>query len=222
MIGMLTSSEIGELVLALSIVQGKVEGAVKSSTNPHFKSKYSDLSEVWNACREHLAAQSIAVIQTPSIEGSDSYLETIVAHKSGQWIKGKMKLINNKGDMQGLGSAITYARRYSLAAMVGIASEDDDANAASVQKPVLSIQKPVQAPIKNTPNTSVAVEAKPFDPNNEKHQNVLKVFLDKKKASGFYKTMLEQMKGKPATLNAMMTTWDIINPDSPPQPPEGM
>ena len=130
------SESIAKLATALSIVQGKLNHAKKDSANPFFKSTYADLESVWEACRKLLAENGLSVMQFPGIyeEGTMS-LTTILAHSSGEWIEQTMSLPVSKPDAQGSGSALTYMRRYALAAVVGIYQADDDGNAASVQKP---------------------------------------------------------------------------------------
>lgn len=105
---------------------------MKDSTNPHFKSSYADLASVWDACRDALSENGIAVIQTPHTdEASNCHVVTMLTHASGQWVRDTFSLPPTKADPQGYGSAITYMRRYALAAIVGVAPEDDDGNAAS-------------------------------------------------------------------------------------------
>lgn len=126
------SEQINELAKALAKAQGEIKGAKKSSDNPFFKSKYADLSEVWEACRDALSKNDVAVTQIPTVTSEGVFvLETMLLHSSGQWIRGVYPITPTKNDPQGVGSAITYARRYALAAMVGVAQEDDDGNAAS-------------------------------------------------------------------------------------------
>ena len=124
------SPEIGELVEALAQAQGEIVGAAKGSENPFFKSRYADLAQVWEACREPLSKHGIAVIQIPQPHPDMVSLLTLVAHKSGQWIKGRLDMRPNKSDPQGIGSCLTYARRYALAAMIGVAQIDDDGEGA--------------------------------------------------------------------------------------------
>ena len=147
------SDDIKELALALSKTQSILKGALKDSNNPFFKSKYADLASVWDACREPLAANGLSVVQMPCNDTPDSVaLETILMHTSGQWISSVFSMPVSKHDAQAVGSAITYARRYALAAVVGIAPEDDDGNLASgksetakpaYSKPVAVIKQPV-------------------------------------------------------------------------------
>ena len=126
------SETIGRLSEALSKVQAVLEGAKLDSTNPFFKSKYSDLTSVWTACRKPLAENGLSVIQTCQSETADMVIvETMLSHNSGEWVRGRLAMRPVKADPQGVGSCITYARRYSLAAIVGVAPEDDDGNIAS-------------------------------------------------------------------------------------------
>ena len=132
------SESIANLTVALSYVQGKMSHAVKDSANPFFKSKYADLESVWGACRDLLSAHGIAIMQFPGLYSEldkSMSLTTIISHKSGEWISQEMSVPVTKADAQGAGSAITYMRRYALAAVVGVVQADDDGNAASNPKP---------------------------------------------------------------------------------------
>ena len=130
------SDKIDELATALSKAQGTIKGAAKDAKNPFFKSSYADLTAVWDACRETLSENGLAVIQTTEYRNGHVALITTLAHSGGQWIRGTFPVKPVKDDPQGLGSAMTYARRYSLAAMVGIApkGEDDDGEGAMGRK----------------------------------------------------------------------------------------
>lgn len=120
-----------ELFAALAKAQGEVENASKSSNNPHFKSKYADLAEVLNTVRPVFAKNDLSIMQSTAFNGSFVSVTTLVAHKSGGLIYSTASCVPGKTDAQGIGSATTYLRRYSLAAMAGIAQEDDDGNAAA-------------------------------------------------------------------------------------------
>lgn len=125
------SAEIGKLAEALAAAQADITGALKTSENPFFKSRYADLATVMEACRAPLSKHGLAVIQTTE-GGTDTVtIVTTLAHASNQWIRGRLTMKPVKADPQTLGSCITYGRRYTLAAMVGVAPEDDDGNAAS-------------------------------------------------------------------------------------------
>ena len=120
-----------ELFAALAAAQGEVENAAKSSNNPHFKSKYADLAEVLNTVRPVFAKHGLSITQSTAFNGSLVSVTTLVGHKGGGLIYSTASCVPNKTDAQGIGSATTYLRRYSLAAMAGIAQEDDDGNAAA-------------------------------------------------------------------------------------------
>lgn len=109
--------------------------ALKTSTNPHFKSKYADLSACVEAVIDSLNSNGIALIQKAHECESGVMVETVFIHESGEVFEaGKLHVPAAKNDPQGYGSALTYARRYSLMAACGIAPEDDDGNAASKPK----------------------------------------------------------------------------------------
>nr|DAV41374.1 MAG TPA: ERF superfamily protein [Caudoviricetes sp.] len=148
---MLKSEQINELAAALAKAQGQIEGAKKSSSNPFFKSKYADLAECWNTCREALTANGISVIQMPEEINENGRLNitTMLAHSSGQYISSTLTMTVTKLDPQAIGSAITYGRRYALAAMVGLAQEDDDGEKAMARQEKKD-KKPVESPINIT------------------------------------------------------------------------
>lgn len=120
---------------AMAKAQAKIEGAAKDKTNPGYKSKYADLASVWDACREPLTSNGIAVLQFPDYDPESKcvLLETIITHTDGYDKSFRLSVPVSKIDAQGIGSAITYARRYALMAAAGIAPEDDDGNAAVAQ-----------------------------------------------------------------------------------------
>jgi hypothetical protein len=126
-----TSPEFAALAEALAKAQAVIEGASKDASNPAFRSKYATLASVWEACRKALTDNKIAVVQAPfNGEGGDIGVTTMLVHASGQWMRAKIAVKPAKFDAQGAGSAITYLRRYLLSAMVGVAPEDDDGEAA--------------------------------------------------------------------------------------------
>jgi len=122
-----TSEQVNEIAAALAKAQGAMKNAALNKVNPHFRSKYADLAGIRDAVIPALTANGIAVVQT--LDGTS--VLTRLMHSSGQWIESACP-VPAVPDMQKMGSAITYARRYSLSAICGIAAdEDDDANAAS-------------------------------------------------------------------------------------------
>ena len=139
------SESIAALSKALVKAQGEVENASKSSVNPHFKSKYADLAEVLNTVRPVFCSNGLAFVQMPSFEGGVASVETLLTHDSGEWISNVASAPVTKQDAQGVGSAITYLRRYSLTAFAGIAQEDDDANASigSQKKSINKLQESI-------------------------------------------------------------------------------
>jgi hypothetical protein len=116
--------------------------ALKTNTNPHFKSKYADLSACVEAVIDALNANGIALMQQTHECESGVMVETVFVHESGETLSsGKLHVPAAKQDPQGYGSALTYARRYSLMAACGIAPEDDDGNAASKQQRPANLAK---------------------------------------------------------------------------------
>ena len=138
-----SSESIKELATALAIVQGQLTFAKKDSKNPFFKSNYADLESVWDACRSLLSDNGLAVMQFPGeyMDGNMS-LNTVITHKSGEWMEQEMSLPVTKPDAQGAGSAITYMRRYALAAVVGVVQADDDGNSASEKATIVAEKTP--------------------------------------------------------------------------------
>ncbi len=127
---------------ALAAAQIAMGPALKDSTNPAFKSKYADLASVMAACLPALNSNGIAVFQPTVDDEGGRYVKTILAHETGETLECRVPLIISKNDMQGYGSAVTYARRYGLMSMAGIAPEDDDGNAAAKAAPVVDRQEP--------------------------------------------------------------------------------
>jgi hypothetical protein len=135
------SESIAELAAALAKAQGLMPPAIKDAQNPHLKNRYADLASVWEACRGPLSAHGIAVTQLPVPDGEELYLMTTLMHSSGQWVSSLIPLrFKKEGEpgrsaMQAMGSAMTYARRFALMAIAGVACEDDDGQAAGPPHP---------------------------------------------------------------------------------------
>jgi hypothetical protein len=147
-----TSEQIGEIVAALVKAQSVMRNATMNKVNPHFKSKYADLAGIRDAVTTALTANGLAVIQTLDRFSADGHVGTYVItrlfHTSGQWIESRCQ-IPDCADMQKMGSAITYARRYSLSAICGIAADEDDdghAAAASVKSSAKAKATPTRLP----------------------------------------------------------------------------
>jgi hypothetical protein len=128
--------QIKQIAAALVKAQREFGPALKSSSNPHFKSRYADLAACVEAVMDGLNNNGIALIQQTHECESGVMVETVFLHESGEmYSAGKLHVPAVKHDAQGYGSALTYARRYSLMAACGIAPEDDDGNMASRAKP---------------------------------------------------------------------------------------
>jgi len=166
------SPEIGEIAAALAAAQAELPAALKNSVNPHLKNRYADLTAVYDAARAVLPKHDIAVFQSllPT-DGTLAHVRTTLAHKSGQWIASECVMpLDRQGGPQGMGSAITYARRYSLAAIVGVvADEDDDGNAAQGRTARAQVQAQRQQ----------AKAANP-DPMTDAQSKALMAYLSKK------------------------------------------
>lgn len=143
-----TSPSIAALAASLAKAQASIEGAVKGKVNPAFKSKYADLSSVWDACREALTSNGLSVVQSPGhLNEGRMEMTTMLLHASGEWMRGSLSIPLGKVDAHGYGSATTYARRYALAAFVGVSPDEDDGNAAAKAAPTETPRpEPKQAP----------------------------------------------------------------------------
>ena len=124
------SETIGKLSTALAKAQGEMKGATSKSTNPFFNSSYADLHTVIEASVPHLSKHGISVIQGTEFDSTNGYFVTTrLLHESGEWVQTKVRCpLGGKKDIQAVGGAITYGRRYGLSAMAGIAQKDDDGN----------------------------------------------------------------------------------------------
>ena len=163
------SDSIKEIATALAKAQAVLVGAVKDSVNPHFRNKYADLASCWDACRKALTSNGIAVVQMPEKDVIGYYVETLLTHSSGEWIASKCYIHLTKDDPQGLGSAITYARRYGLSAMVGICPEDDDAEGAT--RSTTAIPRPVPTPARATNPVTGLKKPEPIEHAEERDDN---------------------------------------------------
>lgn len=130
------SESIKELATAMNLAQSQIKRAVKDSDNPFFESKYADLSSVVEAIQDALTANGLSYVQISHDAETSAKIETMILHKSGEWLScGITSVPVSKKDAHGYGSAMTYARRYSLSAAFGVAPDDDDGNASVKAKP---------------------------------------------------------------------------------------
>lgn len=145
---MRTSEQINEIAKAMSVAQGEMNPASKNSSNPHFKSKYADLASIWDVIRSPLRKSEICVWQDVISTEVGISVTTRLTHSSGQWVEfGPLEIPLFKRDAQGVGSAISYGKRYAIGAALGVVSdEDDDGNAACAQsKPKVQVITTQQA-----------------------------------------------------------------------------
>ena len=137
------SENISELAVALAKAQAETGIVIRDAVNPFFKSKYATLASVWEAVRPALTKNGLSIVQMPSHDEHSYYVETMLIHGSGQWIKNKTYMKVVKDDPQGVGSLISYARRYALQAMTMVCPEDDDGEVAMGRTQNAQQQKPV-------------------------------------------------------------------------------
>lgn len=129
-------NKLANLLVALNKVQSELKPIEKSKANPYFKSKYADLSSVLEEVLPLLSKHGLVLIQSLAGTETSPTLETIIAHVSGENIKSTAPLFAKELTPQGLGSAITYMRRYSLMAILGISTTDEDDDGQRASKPV--------------------------------------------------------------------------------------
>jgi len=130
------SSEIKDIAAALAMAQSEFEAATKSESNPFFKSKYADLASITEVYRKPLAKNKIAVLQPVATLNGEVSVTTMLVHASGQYFKSVLSYKLAKTEIQAMGSAITYLRRYSIQSLLSIPAADDDGEAATDRKPI--------------------------------------------------------------------------------------
>lgn len=142
---MKTSEQLDKVLPAIMAVKTKLQAVTKSANNPFFKSKYADLNTYLDEVEPLLEANELVLLQPVTVIETANIVSSIIMHKSGQFISSEMSVVNAP-DMQKLGSAITYARRYTLGALLSMKAEDDDGNGAVGKTPA-----PKAAATKPTP-----------------------------------------------------------------------
>lgn len=159
------SEQIGDLAAALAKAQGQIDAAAKDAVNPHFKSHYATLASIWGACRKALTSNGLAVVQAVETDEAGACLATTLAHASGQWIESRTPLVCDMRNMQSIGSAISYARRYALAAIVGVVAEDDDDGNAAVASVQHRAAEPPSRPATGTSRQAMDGTPRPSQGN---------------------------------------------------------
>lgn len=149
---MITSPTVTKIASALLLAQKEIGGAKKGATNPFFKMKYSDLGSVMEACKDAFNNHGITILQPVSTNEGITFVSTLLLHESGEFISSSMKVsCKNPDNPQEMGSAITYAKRYSLQAIAFIPSEDDDGETAT--KPSRATTEAIKTTSTPTSNT---------------------------------------------------------------------
>ena len=179
-----TSNSITNIASALVKAQRTMGDATKGAKNPFFKSTYADLNSVREAAIPALNAQGIGVFQPTVVENGKNYVETLLVHESGEWLSSITEIKNTKGDAQGEGSGISYARRYGLQSFLNIGAVDDDGEAAqgrTYEKPTVQTVK-VSSP--TTPTTLTNGTSQNADSTASKVLKVFKILEAQKKITG--------------------------------------
>jgi len=162
------SSTISNLAASLVKFNAEVKRIEKDGNNPHFRSKYATLDGVVDDIRPILQKHGLSVMQFPGKDGDDVTVKTMLLHESGEWLESETSAARPvKNDPQGVGSAITYLRRYSLTAFLSLSTGDidDDGNAAS-QPPSQPQQQARTTPQTNVQNEpSSRQQSTPTDPS---------------------------------------------------------
>ncbi len=158
---MVTSASVDQILPALLSVKSKLEGVTKSSNNPYFKSKYADLNSHLDAVEPLLAQHGLALFQPISYDvvTGKNIVTSMIMHSSGQFIKSEMSLMTKEEDMQKLGSAVTYARRYTLGSLLSMKAVDDDGEAAVGRTEKVKVEKSEVKPVDSVAATPVATAA---------------------------------------------------------------
>lgn len=208
---MQTSEHLNELATALAKAQAHIQNAHKDAKNPFFNSKYADLASVWDACRKPLTDQGLSVVQTLSSSDGIIICTTMLLHGSGQFIRSEFAMRPIDAKPQTAGSTATYLRRYSLQAVVGIAPEDDDGNAASGKsepRPLIHTatgdrsNEKVQAVVEHVQKVAAAKAApvQLFSASNKTQTKFVEGFLLKKNAINRFTEIIVAMEGRPSTI----------------------
>ena len=215
------SETIGKLAEALSKAQGAMKPAIKDSDNPYYKSKYADLSSVWEAIREPLSANGLSVSQLlESTENGDRItLTTILMHSSGEWLMSSITAKPAKEDAQAIGSLTSYLRRYALSAIVGGYADDDDAEVDRIARQ----EKSAEAEQQKEPPKAAPPIAKPQKKPLTPAQSKLWVVLQQKygddkeamkerifKETSFVNKEGKKIDGKTSIYDIKDTSCDII------------
>jgi hypothetical protein len=195
------SADIAQIAAAIVGAQADMPRVPKAAENPFFKSRYADLAGIIETAQPVLAAHGLGVVQSADCDGDVAAVETMLLHTSGEWISSRTVLKPAKPDPQGMGSAITYARRYAYMAIVGMASEDDDGNAAT--KPVVVKPSPRQPPKDDMEKKRAAYFA-----------NAAKLGVEGEQAKATVKGMFELEHFAEATVEQLRDAYMVLKEES--------
>jgi hypothetical protein len=175
----------GQVVKALIKAQVEMGRLIKNATNPHLKSKYADLGSVIDASFDALHSNGFAVVQACGADDRGQFVDTVLIHESGERLTSRVYLRIAKDDMQGLGSAITYARRYGLLGLAGLAPEDDDGQGTT--KPTAKPEnKPAKQQEAHKPAILDKIGAMMADKSEEAKEHTRELIRRARKPDGSY------------------------------------
>lgn len=194
---MRTSDSIKSIAKAISAFQAEVKNPANTEENPFFKSKYAPLNDILNLVRPLLSKHGLSIIQSPAGDGQNIAITTLITHESGEWIESDpLTLKADKATAQGAGSAITYARRYALSAMLGISSEDDDdGNNASAEDQKPRTKQTTGRATENQLKAILAITQK-LNIQNEDMQKMIKAHYKKDSSKELTKTDASDLIGR--------------------------
>ena len=161
------SETIGKLSDALAKAQAEMTSITKDRTNPHFKNRYATLDAILDAIRPTLAKHGLSVVQGASDTTQGFNVETWLIHSSGEYIANVVAVPVSKQDAQGVGSALTYGRRYGVSALLALSTDEDDDGEAAVKKPVAKPEPKRAEPPKAEAKPDAKPEVHADDPKRE-------------------------------------------------------
>jgi len=151
---------LNELADALSKAQAEMKPALKDASNPFFKSKYATLESCWDAIRGPLTKNGLSIVQTTDLVDGRLVIRTTLLHKSGQSISGVYPIFAKDESPQSMGSGMSYARRYALSALVGLTTDDDDAEGAQPRPQTTRATVTTQPPRPAAPSARTMIPAR--------------------------------------------------------------
>lgn len=168
------SEQINELAAALAKAQGEIQDAFKNAHNAHLKNNYADLGSVLKEVRAAFSKNGLSVTQFPSYDATNGVVTvtTMLLHSTGQWMRGEISAPCDKKTAQGVGSATTYCRRYALAAIAGIAQDDDDGQYVEESQPQQQAQQR-QTPVEQALGLKPAYPQKQFQDSFPKWKGIV-------------------------------------------------